>query len=237
VLGFPLVLALVFSVLLSAILGMAIERAIYRPLKSRGGNSLALLLASLGVFTVLQNSIPLFFGDQARALHTPVLSPAATLWGATITETQVVIVGTTVILFLIVGLFFRFTRVGIAIRAVANDPGLAQVVGIDSRTTIMTVHALGSGLAAVAAVLVSLDGVVTPVMGAQAIFMGVVAVVLGGLGSLAGAVWAGLLLGISQSIAVLLIGSMWRDAVAYAVFFLVVAARPAGLWGRRLRSV
>jgi branched-chain amino acid transport system permease protein len=232
----PLGVAALGAIVVSACLGALTELLIYRPLKKRGATSLVLLLASLGVFIVLQNCISLAFGDATRSLGSPAGSRVISVWGATLTYAHFGIVLVSLALFLLTGAFVRYSGLGVKIRAIAENPDLAQIWGIDSQRITVYVYALGSALAAVAAIMVSLDNDVTPVMGAQAMFMGVVAIVLGGLGNLSGAVWAGLLLGVTQNMSVLFIDSRWREAIAYGVFFLVVIARPTGLWGRRSRG-
>jgi branched-chain amino acid transport system permease protein len=126
----------------------------------------------------------------------------------------------------------KLTLYGKAIRAVANDPKLALVSGIDSEKMILYTFLLGSALAGIAALLIAWDSALTPLMGLNALFMGIVAMILGGVGSLPGSLLGGLLLGLLQSLTVWLIGSQWQLPITFTILLLFLLFRPVGLLGQ-----
>jgi branched-chain amino acid transport system permease protein len=234
--GLPLALSVPLAILAATLLGAGIELAIYRPLRDRYASTLVLLIASLGIYVVLQNTISLIFGDDVKTLRTGVVQEGFSLLGARITPIQVLTVGVAAALLVVTGLVLAGTRIGKAIRAVANDPELAVVTGVDSKRIILLTFAVGSALAAVAAILAALDVDMTPTMGMNALLMGVVATIIGGVGSIPGAAVGGLLLGVAQQLGVWQIGSQWQDAIAFAILLAFLLLRPYGVFGRRLRK-
>lgn len=234
--GLPIGVALPCAVFLAALLGASIELLIYRPLRARYGTSLVLLVASLGIYAVLQNAISIVFGDDVKTLRAGDVVEGYSIFGARITGVQIVVILAAVILFAVVATVLARTRPGKAFRAVANDPELARVVGIDANQAILLAFALGSGLAAVAAILVSFDVDMVPTMGMNALLMGVVATIVGGVGSIPGATVGGLLLGLAQHFSVWQIGSEWQDSVAFVILLAFLMFRPYGIFGRKLRK-
>jgi branched-subunit amino acid ABC-type transport system permease component len=155
--------------------------------------------------------------------------------GARITPVQIVIILTSLALFALTALILKRSKIGKALRAVANDPELAVVAGLDKDRIIYFTYFTGSALAAIAAILISLDIDMTPLMGFQAMLYGVVAVVIGGLGNILGAYFGGLLLGLAQHLGVWYISSKWQDAIAFVILILFLLFRPQGFFGRRMR--
>ena len=196
-----------------------------------------LLLASLGIFTVIQNIISLIFGDDTKTLRSGVIQEGINVFEARITPIQILIILVSLVLFIITALILTKTRMGKAVRAVANDPELAQIAGIDTDRVILYTFAIGSGLAAVAAILISFDIDMVPTMGFNALMMGVVAVIIGGMGSIPGAALGGLLLGLAQHLGVWQISSKWQDAIAFVILLFFLAFRPQGFFGRKVRKV
>jgi branched-chain amino acid transport system permease protein len=236
-LGLPLSVSILLSMLFTSILGIFIEVAIYRPLKRRKATGLVLLLASLGIFVVLQNIISLLFGDDTKTLRSGIVQEGLDVFGARITPIQVTTISVSCLLFILSSFVLKYTKIGKTVRAVANDPELAQIAGIESQQVVVFTFAVGSALAAVAATLVSLDIDLTPMMGFNALLMGVVAVIIGGVGSFPGAALGGLFLGLSQHLGVWRIGSQWQDAIAFLILLGFLFLRPSGFWGKKIRKV
>jgi len=234
--GLPLPVAFPGAVAGATLLGMGMEWAVYRPLRKRRSSSLVLLLASLGLYTVLQNVISLGFGDDTKTLRTWPVREGLAILGARVTPIQVAIFCASLCLFAATWAVVSRTRVGKALRAVANDPELALVSGIDSDRVILWAFGIGSGLAAVAGILVSLDVDMTPTMGMNALMMGVVALIIGGANSLPGAALGALLLGLAQHLGVWKIPSEWQDSIAFGVLLVFLLFRPQGMLGRKVRT-
>ena len=121
-------------------------------------------------------------------------------------------------------------------RAVANNPELARISGIESDRVILSTFALGSALAGIAGILVALDVDMTPTMGMNALMMGVVAVIVGGVGSIPGVALAALLLGMAQHLGVWYISSQWQDAIAFVILLTFLLFRPEGFMGKRVKT-
>jgi len=222
---------------MTAMLGVGLEVGIYRPLRRRGATGLVLLLASLGLYAVLQNLISLLFGDETKSLRTGEVAEGIALFGARITPIQLWTIFAFIASFASVWAILKFTKFGKSLRAVASDPELALVHGVDSDCVVLGAFALGSGLAGLAAILVALDVDMTPTMGLNALMMGIVAMIVGGIGSVPGTMLGGLLLGLAQHLGVWKIGSEWQDAIAFAILLLFLLLRPQGFFGRRVRKV
>jgi branched-chain amino acid transport system permease protein len=233
----PLWVAFPLAVGMTAMLGVGLEVGIYRPLRRRGATGLVLLLASLGLYAVLQNLISLLFGDETKSLRTGEVAEGIALFGARITPIQLWTIFAFIASFASVWAILKFTKFGKSLRAVASDPELALVHGVDSGRVVLGAFALGSGLAGLAAILVALDVDMTPTMGLNALMMGIVAMIVGGIGSVPGTMLGGLLLGLAQHLGVWRIGSEWQDAIAFAILLLFLLLRPQGFFGRRVRKV
>jgi len=236
VLSFPFFIALILAISLTAFLGGLIEIGIYRPLRQKKVSRMVLLLVSLGLFVVIQNSISLLFGDDTKSIRSGIVTEGLLAFGARITPIQVVIILVSLVLCLLTWAALRFTNIGGKVRAVANDPELAKIVGVHSDRTILLTFIVGSAMAAVAAILAALDTDMTPTMGFNALLMGVVAVIVGGIGSVPGAVLGGLLIGFAQHLGVWRLPTQWQDAIVFAILILFLLLRPQGILGKPLRK-
>lgn len=222
-------------------LGFAIERLAYRPL--RHAPRLAPLITAIGVSIVLQNLAMLIWGRQYITFPPILPQGRHQLLGATITDIQIVILITSVVLMLVLTLLVKRTRLGRAMRATAQSPQIAGLMGVNANTVISLTFVMGSALAAVAGVMV------TAYYGLAHYYMGFLlglkafsAAVLGGIGNLAGAMLGGLLLGVIESLGAGYIGdftggflgSNYQDVFAFFVLILVLVFRPSGLLGERV---
>lgn len=235
-LGLSLYVAIPLAVIGTAILGALIEVGVYRPLRKKNASSLILLLASLGLFIVIQNFISLIFGDDTKTIRGGAVTEGLPVFGARITPIQIAIIVVSALLFAFCSVFMKKTKIGKAMRAVANDPELARVVGIEPDQVILVTFALGSALAAVAAILISLDTDMTPMMGFYALLMGVVAVIAGGIGSIPGAALGGLLVGMAQHLGVWKIPTQWQDTIVFLILIFFLLFRPQGFLGRVVKK-
>lgn len=235
-LGLSLYISFPLAVLGAAILGALLEIGVYRPLRKKSASSLILLLASLGLFIVIQNLISLSFGDDTKTIRSGVVTEGLPLFGARITPIQIAIIVVSALLLALCSVLMKKTKMGKAMRAVANDPELARVVGIEADQVILFTFVLGSALAAVAAILISLDTDMTPMMGFYALLMGVVAVIAGGIGSIPGAALGGLLVGMAQHLGVWKIPTQWQDTIVFLILIFFLLFRPQGFLGRLVKK-
>ena len=236
-LGLPLIISIILAVGLTTLIGMLMEISIYRPLRRRGASSLILLIASLGIYIVLQNIISLIFGDDTKTIRSGVVKEGINILGAYITPIQITIIIVSCLLLIASYLIISKTGTGKMMRAVANDPWLADATGIDSDRVILFTFAIGSALAGFAGILISLDIDMTPTMGLNALMMGVVAVIVGGVGSIPGVVLGAVLLGLARHLGVWKISSQWQDAIAFVILLIFLLFRPQGFLGRKITKV
>ncbi|AOT69348.1 branched-chain amino acid ABC transporter permease [Geosporobacter ferrireducens] len=230
----PFFAALIASMAVCAILGVVMERIAYKPL--RNAPRVAALMTAVGLSMFYQNFTIYRIGAQPKAFP----KMAQVNWqvmGVTISNSQVLILGTAVALMIILHFVVQHTKMGKAMRAVSLDRDAAMLMGINVDNTISFTFAIGSALAAAGGVLVGqYYGVVQPLMGALPGLKAFVAAVLGGIGIIPGAMIGGLILGVAEA-GVSAIGfSTYRDAVAFAILILILIVKPAGILGKNVRE-
>ena len=231
----PFPLALLLAMATTALLGVTIEFIAYRPL--RRSSRLSVLISAIGMSIFVQNVALWIWGPSTRSFLPPF--PVTTFSIAGVRTNTLELLTLAVALAMMVGLHLLVTRtkLGKAMRAVAQDRETAALMGINVNRTIAFTFAIGSSLAAAAGVMVGmLFNAVNPTMGVMPGLKGFVAAVLGGIGHIPGAMVGGLALGMAEVLGVALLSSQWRDAVAFAILILVLLYRPSGLLGRRTQE-
>ena len=237
----PLIVVVLIVLAVGAATGVGLERLAFRPfrrfrdeasLRSRAMRE-ATLLSSLAVSIVVRETMTQVFGSEMQPIPQSYLLQKPIRIGAlVITNGDVFIFVASVIMLLALQFLLFRTRIGLSIRAVANSPLGAQFVGIDTNRAIMATFAVGSMLGAVAGVLVGLyTGTITPQMGFAPGIKAFVAMVMGGLSSIPGAVICALLLGVTESVTTEFLASGWQDLVAYAFLIATLVFFPQGLFG------
>ena len=216
-------------------LGAATESVIYGPMRRWGASSLTLLICSLGILVAIQNGISMIFGDDTKRLRSTDVYQSVVIFGAHITSIQLIIIGTSILLCVSIAFWMRLTSFGKMARAIASDADLATVVGVNSQRMIVIIFALGSALAAVASILLGYDTDLTPAIGFNALLMAVVAVIVGGIGSVRGSFLGGLLVGLAQHLGVWKLPTQWQNAVVFVVLIVFLIIRPEGFFGRPLK--
>lgn len=234
--GFSLLISIPLAILYACLLGCSMEIIIYKPLRKKKSSDLILLLTSLGIYIVLQNVISMVFGDDTKSIRTWPVVEGLDVFGARITPVQIVIIASSIIILILVAGYLMLAKTGKAMRAVANDPELANISGINSDKVILISFAIGSALAGIAGILVSLDVDMTPTMGMNYLMMGVVAMIVGGVGSIRGIVFGSLLLALAQNLGVWYISSQWQDAIAFAILLIFLLFKPEGFFGKKLKK-
>lgn len=238
--GLPLWLAIILTLVAGAVLGVVIERVAFAPLRSRPDTHFAGLISSI--------SLAIIFGAITLAVFGPntVRFPPDTfpstryeVLGASISLLQLVILAVSIALMVTLQWLVTRTRLGTAMRAVAENPRAARVLGLDVERVTITTFALSSALGAAAGVLFALAfNSIRFDMGLSIELKGLAVIIVGGMGSLTGAMLGGLILGLAEVYAVASISSSWRDAIAFGLLFLILVLRPQGLLGRmRVREV
>lgn len=219
------------SIALTAFLGIAIDKFCYLPLRKQNSLSLVYLLVSFGAFIFLQNFLQLIFGAQILSLRTGPVVVGHQFFGVVITNIQILIIMASLLLFFLAWIFIKKTKLGKAIRAVSDDPIGARVVGINSEKVITASFAIGSLLAGIAGILISLETNIEPTMGMSAILKGMVASIIGGMGSIPGALFGGLFLGLAENLGIWKIDAGWKDTISFAILIIFMLFRPSGIMG------
>lgn len=232
----PFVISFILAVLLASGLGVLINRLVYRPLRHQGASNLIFLLASFGVFILLQNLIQMIYGAQILTIRTGPVKEGHHILGAVITDIQIVILLVAVGLLVLLWLFIQRTKLGKAMRAVADDRIAANVVGINPERIITASFAIGSALAGIAGILISFETNLEPTMGFSALLKGIIASVVGGIGSIPGAVLGAYFLGLVENFGIWYISAGWKDAIAFGVLIIFLLFRPSGILGKRVES-
>ena len=223
------------SPLVSVLLGIVIERLAYKPL--RQAPALAVLITAIGVSYFLQNAALLIWGSSSKTFSSVVGDWSIKLFNdqLTITGVTIVTVLACIVIMVALTLFTTKTKLGTAMRAVSEDKGAAQLMGISVNSTISLTFAIGSGLAAIAGVLLcSAYPMLMPTTGSMPGIKAFTAAVFGGIGSIPGAMIGGILLGIIEIFAKAYISTQLSDAVVFAVLIVVLLVKPDGLLGKRV---
>lgn len=227
-LGLPLLATVPLSMALTALLGMGIERVAYRPL--RDAPRLAPLITAIAVSLALESGVMMAWGADVKSYRMRV-TEGWQIGPAIITPVQLAIIATALVCMGALHLLLKRTRLGKAIRATADNPLGASVVGIDNDRIISAVFAIGSALAAVASILIGLESNLHPTMGLVTGIKAFAAVVLGGIGNIYGAILGGFLIGMAENLGVWYIPAVWKDSIAYGILVLALLFRPSGLLG------
>ena len=232
-LGLPPVAALIVSVLVCAGLGMLIETLAYKPL--RQAPSLSVLITAIGVSYFLQNLALLLFGSEQKAYPSMNRLKGFSIGEVKVDGITIMTLSVTAVIMIGLTLFINGTRTGKAMRAVSEDRGAAELMGISTNKTILLTFAIGSALAAVASAFYGMTYVyIRPTTGSMPGIKAFTAAVFGGIGSLPGAMLGGVLLGLIEQFAKAYISTQWSDAIVFGVLVIVLIVKPTGLLGRKV---
>ena len=225
-------IAMLVSMIFCALLGMAIEKIAYKPL--RKGSRLAPLLSAIGISFILSNSAAWMFGTHSRKFDYPFDNTALSIAGVVITPHQILVLVVAVVMMVALSLFVSKSKMGKAMRATALDGDTAKLMGINSDMIISLTFGIGSALAACGGILIALDYKVYATMGTMVGLKAFVAAVVGGIGNITGAMLGGFLLGLLETFGVALLGipQGFKDAIAFAVLIIILLFKPEGLLGK-----
>ena len=236
-LGLPTGVGVLLSIVACTVLGIVIERLAYKPL--RNAPSLDVLITAIGVSYFLQNAALLIWGSDTKSFPSVVNLPSVSLFDGQLVVSAITIVTVIAGVVVMVGLtmFTGKTRMGKAMRACSEDRGAATLMGINVNSTISLTFAIGSGLAAVAGVLMcSAYPTLIPTTGSLPGIKAFTAAVIGGIGSIPGAFVGGLVLGVIEVFAKAYVGTQLADAIVFGVLIVVLLVKPSGLLGKTVRE-
>lgn len=229
---FNFIMALLSSMIFCAIIGMLIEFIAYRPL--RGSSRITVLITAIGVSYFLENGMSVLFSGDTRDFPQVIKQVNYEWFGIRVSNVQLLIFATTIILMIILQLIVKKTKMGRAMRAAAADPVAAELMGININGTISFVFAIGSAMAGAAGVLIGLYyNSIDPTMGLTPGIKAFVAAVVGGVGSIPGAAVGAVIIGCLESMMQAIGFSAFKDAAVYVVLIIVLLFLPAGLFGNK----
>ncbi len=234
----PIWAGVLLSILVCTVLGMAIEKIAYKPLRN-AGSPLAVLITAIGVSYFLQNFALLIFGSNTKSFTSVVNVKNLELFDGQliITGETIVTIISCILIMICLTLFINKTKSGQAMLAVSEDKGAAMLMGINVNRTITLTFAIGSGLAAVAGVLLcSSYPSLSPYTGSMPGIKAFVAAVFGGIGSIPGALVGGILLGIIEVLSKYYISSQLSDAIVFGMLIVILLLKPTGIFGKKIQE-
>lgn len=230
-LGLNSAIAVLLAIFGCVVLGVLIDKVAYAPL--REAPRLSILITAIGVSYLLENGVQLLLGADAKVVPSIIDLGTVQVFGSTLSGTALLTVAVTIVATVVLTLLVQKTRLGKAMRAVSEDMGAARLMGVNVNSTISFTFAVGSALAGIAAILYTMAyQQVSPTMGVMLGTKAFVAAVLGGIGSIPGAVIGGLIVGFSEVFVAAFGLSVWQDAVVFLLLILVLVVKPTGLLGR-----
>ncbi len=233
-LGLDLYLAITIAILFSGLIGYLSEKLIFLPMRNKKASGMVMLVASLGLFTALQAIIAIFFSSQFQTLSKNVgTTKIYNFFGGIMTQTQLIILISTLLITIILGVVIKKTKFGKAVQAIGDDPEVAKIVGIDTNKIIAKVFFIGSSIAGVAGIAIGFDTGIEPTMGMNLLFKGVIASIIGGVGNVYGGVIGAFILGFVENFGIWKISGEWKDAIAFSVLIVFLIFRPGGLFKKK----
>ena len=233
--GLPWWLAVIISIVVCAVLGVVMEKVAYKPL--RNASRISLLITAIGISYLLQNLFQLIFGANPQPYHAFITLPALNLGGSSIQANYYITFSVSVLLMILLTLFVNKTTMGKAMRAVSEDEGAAKLMGINVDTTISLTFAIGCALAAIAGILyANCYPMINPTLGSLPGIKAFIAAVLGGIGSIPGAVLGAFILGMVEAMTKAYISSQLTDTIVFAILILMLVFKPAGILGKNVKE-
>ena len=228
--------AIALSIICCVFICTLCEIFIFRYIRFKNFSSFTFLIASIGIYIVLQNLISLFFGDETKIILMNNAKVGHKMLGTYITDIQIITISLSGSLFFIVLVLLYKTSLGKQIRAISDNQALSNIYGINSNRIILSATIVSSVIASVLGILIALDLDMTPTFGFNYYLYGVVAMIIGGVGSYRGLIAGAFLLATAQQITALYIDTKWMDAITYLILILFLIWKPLGFSGKQLKK-
>lgn len=235
-LGLPLMLSVLLSVMGGVSVMLAVYFLLYKNVIRHKTAGWKIMVASLGLYIVLQNSISMVWGDTRLSLRTWDVSVGNEVYGGYITNIQIISVIASGLLLLLLRLFISKTTIGRKTKAVASNPEMSTIIGISNNNVMVISIVIGSALMACAGVLIAADIDMTPTMGFDWLMYGVVAMIIGGMGKMRYTIFGAFLLAAAQQLSAYFFDSKWMNATAYIILVVFLYFRPFGFSGKKLKK-
>jgi len=225
--GFSVILAIIFA----ALLGLLMNIIVFKQLRKRKASGIILLIASFALMILLESLILLFFGADVKTIGYIKVAKGLEFLGGIITPLQIFIVVCSFVLLGLLFLFMKKTKIGKAMRAVSDNKDVAEIVGISSERIYNWAFIIGSAIAGIGGILISLEQNLSPTMGTGLMIKGFTGAIIGGIGSVPGAILGSFLLGLVENFGIWYLPSGYKDAIAFVLLFLFLLFKPNGILG------
>ncbi len=229
-------LAAIASAAAASLFGVLLDRYVYAIIQRHEGSFFTVFVASFGAAIVVQNVISIVFGRGMVTVSTPLSKSLEVFPGLFIAPIAAVVIICAIVSFAILQWLLTRTNLGIALRALGENPALIEVYGLTPRRLSQYVFLIGSILVVPAAILTAATSGLNPAMGHHIMLISIAATIVGGVGSLRGAAVAGMLLGLAENLCLAFIDPQWSEAVTFVILFLFILFRPGGVYGRAVVS-
>ncbi len=231
--GLPFIISATLAIIITGFVGVGMNYFIYRPLKKRNSSAIALLIASVALLLILENTLALIFGTNIRTIDFLSVGAGINFLGAFITPIQIVIVAVALVSLVVFYLIMYRTRLGCEMRAVSDNYELARISGINDVRITHYAFFIGTALAGVAGVLIGLEQFLAPGGNINPIIKAFTATVIGGMTSVPGAIIGSYILGLAENLGEWFISAAFKDAIAFILLFLFLLFKPTGLFGSK----
>lgn len=228
--------AIVLAIASSIIISLLILHFIYKPFQKKNLENWQMLIVSLGLYIVLQNTISLVFGNNVKSIRTWKIKKGYSLFNAYITDIQIIIIFTTIVLLIITYFLINKTSIGKKIKAVSSNPTLSKFLGISNEKAIISSFVIGSFLASVSGILITLDSDITPTIGFNWLLYAVVIMIVAGTGKTIYIFISVVFLATSQHLSAYYLDSKWMDAITFMFLIIFLYFKSYGFSGKKLKK-
>lgn len=232
--GLDVYLSIVIAVLFAGLVGYLSEKLIFQKMRNKKASGMIMLVASLGLLTAIQAVVAILFTSQFQTLSRNVgTTKVYEIGGGIITQVQMIILCASIAIMVVLAFVIKKTKFGKAVQAIGDDLEVAKIVGINTNKIIGWVFFIGSAIAGIAGIAVGFDTGLEPIMGLNLLLKGVIASIIGGVGSVSGGVLGAFLLGFVENFGIWKISGEWKDAIAFGLLIIFLIFRPDGIFKRK----
>ena len=226
--------AIAFGILAAGVVGFLCEKLVFKNMRKNNASSSVMLVASLGLLTLLQAILTVIFGASFQTLYSEITATKPLeVFGGFITHIQLSIIVLAITLLVLLATFLKYSKLGKAIQAISDDEETAKIIGINTDTVIAKVFIIASVIAGVSGIAVGFDSGIEPAMGMSLLLKGVVAAVIGGIGNVYGGVIGAFLLGLLENFGIWAISGQWKDLISFGILIVFLIFRPQGIFNKK----
>lgn len=232
----PLHLSIIVSLLVPSFIGILIELLLFRNIRNKQQKTFFLIIASLGVYIILQNLLAIFFGEDLKLIPANNIGSSKKIFGAFITNIQAITIVVNAIVITCSIIFFKLSKLGNEMRAVSENAEMSDILGINTNKIILYSFGIGSFIASLSGILITFDVGMNTSSSFNLLFYGVIALIIGGIGNLKGLIFGAFFLAIVQNLTAVYIDSKWINSATYIILILFLILKPLGFSGKRLKK-